>query len=159
MQTNTSPFLSATDKRLLSAALRLIKVHSIACLNVWGFFKLPCQMCLVRGVGLLRWGVSASSTVLLLMVGGKVPGGVSGRKSLGLTAVLWFFKSPSSLGMVSALQGKHLFPTSLEMLRRNGRRAVTPTEGLSAQGRTAGANAWPETLTWQHHRHRFTGGD
>lgn len=34
-----------------------------------------------------------------------------------------------------------------------------PTEGLSAQGRTAGANAWPETLTWQHHRRRFTGGD
>lgn len=39
------------------------------------------------------------------------------------SAALWVFASPSSLGMASALQGKHLFPTSLGMPWRNGRRA------------------------------------
>ena len=123
LQTNTSSFLSVTHKSLLSTALRLIKVHSIICLNVWVFFKLPCQMCLACGAGLLQWWASASLAMLLLMVGRKVPGGVSGRKSLGLTAVLGVFTSPSRLGMASALQCQHLFPTSLEMPWRNGRRA------------------------------------
>lgn len=31
--------LSATDKGLLSAALRLIEVHSVGCLKVWFFFE------------------------------------------------------------------------------------------------------------------------
>lgn len=159
------PFSSVTDKRLLSATLRLIKVHSITCLNdLWVFFfKLPCQMCLACGAGSLQWWVSASSAMLLLMAGGKVPGGAFGRKSLGLPAVLGVFTSPSSLGMASAPQGKHLFPTIPEMPWRNGRRAgqtgLWPTKDLSAQGRNAAASTWRQTLTWQHYRSRFTGGD
>ena len=84
------------------------------------------------------------------------------KEIAGLPAVLVVFTSPSSLGMASAQQGKHLFPTSLEMLQRNGKVAQSgcdPTEGLSAQGRTAAENIWPETLAWQHYRTRFTGGD
>lgn len=66
-------------------------------------------MCLACGAGLLQWWVSASSAMLLLMAGGKVPGGAFGRKSLGLPAALGVFTSPSSLGMASAPQGKHIF--------------------------------------------------
>lgn len=62
-------------------------------------------MCLACSIGLLQQCVSASSAMLLLMVGGEVPGGASGRKSLGLTAVLGVF---ASLGMASALPGRHL---------------------------------------------------
>lgn len=84
------------------------------------------------------------------------------KERTSLPAVLVVFTSPSSLGMASAQQDEHLFPTSLEMLQRNGEAAqpgCDPTEGLSAQGRTAAVNICPETLAWQHYRSRFTGGD
>lgn len=80
-------------------------------------------MCLACRVGLLQWWVSASSAMLLLMAGRKVLGELFGRKRLGLMAVLGIFTSLPSLGMVSALQGKRPFPTSLEMQQRNGKRA------------------------------------
>lgn len=84
------------------------------------------------------------------------------KEIAGLPAVLVVFTSPSSLGMASAQQGEHLFPTSLETLQRNGEAAQPgcgSMEGLSAQGRAAAVNIWPETLAWQHYRSRFTGGD
>lgn len=64
--------------------------------------------------------------------------------------------------MATAQQGEHPFATSLERLQGNGEAAQSgcdPTEGISAQGRTAAANIWPETLAWQHYKSRFTGGD
>lgn len=157
------PFLSVTDKRLLSAVLRLIKVHSIACLNV-GVFKSPCQMCLACGAGLLRWWVSASSAMLLLMAGRKVPGRASGRKSLGLTLQRCGFSRLRQawgwpLHCKASTSSPPLWGCRREMGGEQANLGCDPTEGLSAQGRNAAANTWHETLTWQHCKSRFTGGD
>lgn len=95
---------------------------------------------------------------------------MAGKKLTGgpLDGISWPAWSAGSFhisiepGDASAQQDKHLFPSSLEMLQRNGEAAQSgcdPTEGLSAQGRTAAVNIWPETLAWQHYRSRFTGGD